>query len=113
MVVRLTRRTQLENRIRAALKFLQQAFPEKCDLLRNRASVLSVCMLAGRLIDSRVPRGTAVQFGRFVKKFFARLSAEVEKGPRGRDAELREYQEAISYGSTGGESVRKRPDSEA
>jgi hypothetical protein len=99
---------QVGNRIRGSLKFLHQAFPAKCDLLRNRASVLSVCMLAGRVVESRVHQGTAAQFGRFVNRFFARLSAEVEKGPRGRDAELRRYQEAISYGSTGGDSVRTR-----
>ena len=95
-------------RIRTALKFLKQAFPTRCDLLRNRASVLSVCMLAGRVVQAHLHVGNATQFGRFVKKFLTRLSAEVEKGPKSRDAELRQYQEAISYGSTGGESIKTR-----
>lgn len=95
-------------RTRAALTFLRQAFPTRCDLLRNRASVLSVCMLAGRVVDARDHTGNAPQFGRFISKFLARLSAEVEKGPKSRDAELRQYQEAISYGSTGGESIKTR-----
>lgn len=95
-------------RIRTALRFLKQAFPTRCESLRNRASVLSVCMLAGRVVEARIHGGNATQFGRFTKKFFARLSAEVEKGPKSRDAELRRYQEAISYGSTAGDSIKAR-----
>ena len=98
----------VSKRMRAALKFLQRAFAERCDVLRNRASVLSVCMLAGRVVEARLHHGTEKQFGRFIQKFFAKLSAEVEKGPRSKDAELRRYQEAISYGSTGGDSIRAR-----
>jgi hypothetical protein len=98
----------ISKRIKTALKFLQHAFLERCDVLRNRASVLSVCMLAGRVVDARLHHGTERQFGRFIQRFFSKLSAEVEKGPRSRDAELRRYQEAISYGSTGGDSIRTR-----
>jgi hypothetical protein len=95
-------------RIRAALAFLKRAFPERSAVLRNRASVLSVCMLAGRVVEAHVAKGSARTFGRFVAHFFMALSEEVEKGAKSRDVDLRRYQEAISYGSTGGESIRAR-----
>jgi hypothetical protein len=65
-------------------------------------------MLAARAVKAKVPRSTAPQFGAFVRKFFADLTVEVEKGAKGTDGELLGYQEAISYGSTGGDSIRER-----
>jgi hypothetical protein len=99
---------RVAKRMSAAAEYLKKAFPKRCGSLRNRATVLSVCMLAGNLAEASVAKSTAPQFGQFVQQFLAKLSEEVEKGPKSRDIPLREYQEAISYGSTGGDSVRTR-----
>jgi hypothetical protein len=95
-------------RVKAALKYLKQAFPKEVPELRNRASVLSVCMLAARVVEAKVPITTARRFGAFIRKFFADLTAEVEKGAKATNTDLLEYQEAISYGSTGGDSIQNR-----
>lgn len=95
-------------RIKSALRYLELAFPKEATELRNRASVLSVCMLAAKVVQAKAPRATAPQFGAFICRFFADLTAEVEKGARATDADLLSYQEAISYGSTGGDSVGRR-----
>ena len=99
---------QAGKRIKTALKYLDGAFPTDASQLRNRASVLSVCMLAATLIEAGLPRSTAPQFGDFIARFFADLTAEVEKGAKATDTDLLRYQEAISYGSTGGDSIRQR-----
>ena len=95
-------------RVATALKYLGQAFPREAPELRNRASVLSVCMLAAKVIEMKVPGTTARRFGEFVRAFFADLAVQVEKGAKATDADLLAYQEAISYGSTGGDSIRGR-----
>jgi hypothetical protein len=100
--------SELARRIKTALSFLDAAFPTACDKLRNRANVLSVCMLASRVVAYELHRNTAPLFGKFVNDFFSELAVEVEKGSLSRDTELLSYQEAISYGSTGGDSIRSR-----
>ena len=95
-------------RIKSSLRYLELAFPREATELRNRASVLSVCMLAARVVEANIPRSTAPRFGAFIRKFFADLTAEVEKGAEATDADLLAYQEAISYGSTGGDSISQR-----
>jgi len=103
-----SRNSEAAKRIRQALKYLDKSFPKQADLLRNRASVLSVCMLASKLIEARIPLSTAPLFGKFIQKFFKSLAVEVEKGSKSQDPELLQYQEAISYGSTSGDSLRQR-----
>ncbi|MEK6777052.1 MAG: DUF262 domain-containing protein [bacterium] len=95
-------------RIKAALRYLATVKPEQAQPLRNRASVLSVCMLASAVVRAGVSKASAAKFGAFLKKFFHDLTLEVEKGPKATNADLLSYQEAISYGSTGADSIRKR-----
>jgi hypothetical protein len=94
--------------VEAALKYLQAAFPSRCDWLRNRANVLSVCMLASHVVRHRLHNGTARKFGKFVSDFFQKLAREVEKGAASSEREMLDYQQAISYGSAAGDSINKR-----
>ncbi len=94
-----SRNSQVGKQVEAALKYLQSAFPTRCDWLRNRANVLSVCMLASHVVRHKLNSGTARKFGKFVSDFFQRLATEVEKGAASKERELLEYQQAISYGS--------------
>lgn len=94
-----------------ALDFLDQAFPDKCPLLRNRANTLSFLMLAGRLQSLKfIKEKHALGFRAFTENFFPHLAAEVERGVKATDKELIRYQSAISSGSTGGNSIRTRID---
>lgn len=98
----------LAKRTADALEFLEQALPKKMSKLRNRANVLSVLMLTSRVINAGLHKGTATVFEEFLETFFSELAEEVEKGAKSIQHELLEYQEAISYGSTGGNSIRNR-----
>jgi hypothetical protein len=102
--------SELAKRINLTAKFLQQAFPDKVQWLRNRANVLSVCMLASEIVKSKLDRGNATLFSKFVNSYFEDLAQEVERGSSADDKELLEYQQSISFGSTGGDSIRKRLD---
>jgi hypothetical protein len=95
-------------RAKAALKYLEQAFPKLCDKLRNKANVLSVCMLAARVVAHNLHKRSSDKFGKFVDAFFSELAVEVEKGAKSKRRELLDYQEAISYGVAEGVSIRKR-----
>ncbi len=101
-------KSELAKNINESLKYLNKAFPEKCSKLRNRANVLSVCMLATRVIKQGISNNTAKNFGDFVENFFTKLGIEVEKGAQSKETGFLEYQEAISYGSTGGDSIKSR-----
>lgn len=104
-----SRSSDTAKRVQGAVDFLSKAFPDECMVVRNRANTLSICMLAGRLQAQGLTSDTAAaQFRDFVQTFFAQLSAEVQKGVKAVDRELLRYQEAITSGSTGGDSIRAR-----
>jgi hypothetical protein len=94
--------------INSALGYLKRSLPERCTWLRNRANVLSVCMLASATARRKLEKTSEKHFGNFVSTYFQDLAREVEKGARSTERELLDYQQAISYGSTGGDSIRKR-----
>ncbi len=96
-------------KIRGALDFLDKAFPDKCSAVRNRANALSICMLATRVFSQGLINDDATkEFREFTESFFSELSSEVQKGVKALDRELLRYQQAITSGSTGGDSIRTR-----
>ena len=96
-------------KISGALDFLDRAFPEKCSVVRNRANSVSICMLAARVFSQGLTGNeAATEFRGFVERFFSELSIDVEKGVKAVDKELIRYQQAITSGSTGGDSIRVR-----
>ncbi|HET7212257.1 MAG TPA: DUF262 domain-containing protein [Terriglobia bacterium] len=104
-----SRSSDTAKRISGAVDFLDKAFPDKCSLVRNRANTLSICMLAGRVQAQGLDAGDyGMSFEDFIHTFFSQLAAEVEKGVKATDRELIRYQNAITSGSTGGDSIRAR-----
>jgi hypothetical protein len=96
-------------RLTATVDFLDKAFPDRCAVIRNRANTLSVCLLAGRVVNQGLTTEQhAKEFRAFIEQFFADLSREVEKGVMAADRELLRYQTAITSGSTSGESTTER-----
>ena len=94
-------------RLQGAIDFLGRAFPDECRIIRNRANALSVCMLASRVHAQKL-NPDPILFRDFVETFFGQLSAEVQKGSSAIDKELLRYQQAITSGSTGADSIRTR-----
>lgn len=104
-----SRSSDTAKRIEGAVDFLSKAFPDDCKVVRNRANALSICMLAARVQAQKFTSDiAATQFRDFVQSFFRQLSAEVQKGVKAVDKELLRYQQAITSGSTGGDSIRAR-----
>jgi len=95
-------------RVTRALEYLADAFPEKCKALRSRANILSICMLASNVVIQKLDKNTAKTFGSFVMQFFDKLATEVEKGRKSTEKELLRYQQAISFGSADGPSIKAR-----
>ena len=102
-----SRSSEIAKRVEGTMDFLERAFPDDCKVIRSRANALSVCMLAYRL-DTRALNASASPFRDFVSTFFKELSVEVQRGSGAVDKELLRYQQAITSGSTGGESIRTR-----
>ena len=102
-----SRSADIAKRVIGAIEFLNRAFPEECKVVRNRANALSICMLASRVHVQKLDSFTA-QFRDLVNTFFRQLSAEVQRGAGAADKELLQYQQAITSGSTGGDSIRER-----
>jgi hypothetical protein len=103
-----SRESETATRVKTALKYLEDAFPKQCDKLRNRANVLSVSMLAARVVAHNLHKSSADKFGKFVDSFFSELAMEVEKGAKSKRREMLNYQEAISYGVAEGTSIQNR-----
>ena len=104
---RFSRSSDVAVRVSGAIDFLGKAFPVECKVVRNRANALSVCMLASRVHAQGLDASTSL-FQDFVQTFFGQLSAEVQRGSGAVDKELLRYQQAITSGSTGGDSIRDR-----
>ena len=102
-----SRSSDIAARISGAINFLGKAFPNECSVIRNRANALSICMLASRIHDQKLA-SKAAEFRDFVQTFFGQLSNEVQRGSGAIDKELLRYQQAITSGSTGGDSIRTR-----
>jgi hypothetical protein len=97
--------------IEGSLRFLNHSFPKPPSFIANRANSLSVCMLAARVFKAGLQsKENAKTFAQFLEEFFSSLSAEVQKGVKAGDKELLFYQQAISSGSTGGDSIKNRLD---
>lgn len=104
-----SKESDVAKRIIGALRFLNTAFDTKPSFVANRANSLSVCMLASKVVGAGLNSGShAKEFAGFLKLFFSQLSAEVQKGVQAGDKELLQYQQAISSGSTGGDSISTR-----
>ncbi|MEO7797078.1 MAG: DUF262 domain-containing protein [Opitutaceae bacterium] len=92
-----------------SLRFLNQAFVVRPTFIANRANTLSVAMLASKVVKANLAtKQNAGDFASFLAEFFSSLSAEVQKGVKAGDKELLLYQQSISAGSTGGDSIKHR-----
>lgn len=102
-------RSDVGKTIDSSLRFLNQAFTIAPSFIGNRANTLSVCMLAARVVKAGLGKTeNAKLFARFLEDFFSALTAEVQKGVKAGDRELLSYQQSISAGSTGGDSIKNR-----
>ena len=104
-----SRSSDTARKVEGAANFLGKAFPVTCKIVRSRANLLSVCMLASRVYAKNLTSDTAAtEFRNFIQSFFSELTAEVQKGPKAVDKELLRYQQAITSDSASGDSINTR-----
>lgn len=90
------------------IDYLNKSFEQKAKVIRSRANTMSVCMLATRVVSQALNADTGKEFCSFVNHFFQKLAEEVEKGVKSRARDFLRYQQAITAGSTGGDSIKER-----
>lgn len=101
--------SELAKNLEAAIDFMDAAFEKAPTFIANRANTLSVCMLASDIVSAGLTtKENAKTFASFLRRFFSDLSTEVQKGVKANDPDLLLYQQSISAGSTGGDSIRSR-----
>lgn len=83
-------------RIKAALDFLDTAFPEKSNSLRSRTVAQSVITLACKLIATGRSTGLEKDFRIFFDEFSGELSKQVELGQAATDSDYVLFQRTVS-----------------
>jgi len=98
----------LGRRLKSLFDSMSRIFPTKTNALRNRASIVSFCFLVSQMQETGRLRKMEERLGHFFEKFSSDLRTEVEKGQKATDADLIEYQLAVSYATSERESIEKR-----
>lgn len=91
-------------------EFLNGIFEHKTPELNNRASIISLYLLASELLKKTSLKGKETTIKEFYISFLKTLSAEVEKGPLATDTDLIIYQSAVNQAAYSKESIQIRQD---
>lgn len=99
-------RSNVAERLRDTLGYLDRAFPEKSPVLRNRSTIQSFISLAGRIVNSAGASGNENRLRVFFEDFDAELSRQVELGQRATDPDYIEFQRTVSANVKAGPKTR-------
>jgi len=102
---------KIENKakkIKKTLNFLNDVFAEKTPEINNRASVVSLYLLASNLLAHYSVKGKENIFRDFFINFQTKLRGEVEKGTKATDTELILYQTAVIQAADSKDSIERR-----
>ncbi|MCX7048273.1 MAG: DUF262 domain-containing protein [Candidatus Sumerlaeota bacterium] len=89
-------RSNVAQRLRTAFDYLDQVFPAKSDILRNRAIVQSFATLVCRLIISGKQNGHEDDMRHFFESFIEKLSQQVTLGREATDADYLLFQKTVT-----------------
>lgn len=93
-------------KVQQALAFLHKTLPETTPLLRSRSFTQSIVTVAVKLVENEVPDAAAAKFGKFVEKFSADLSKQVELGHDATDPDMIEFQKTVNANVKTGPKTR-------
>lgn len=93
-------------RLKGALDFLAEAFPEREAQLKNRSVVQSVVTLACHLVATKKSSGLEKRLAKFVRHFLAELSKQVELGANATDRDYLRFQRTVSANVKSGAKIR-------
>jgi len=86
-------------KIKKVFDAMEEIFPDKCHYLKNRATIVSFYFLVSELMDKIELRGILKKLHRFFNSFMKELNAEIGKGVNATDAQLINYQSAVTQGA--------------
>jgi hypothetical protein len=93
-------------RITETLDYLDKAFLPKSPELRNRSLVQSIATLAAQIVRSGNSAGSEQRFYKFVKRFVAEYSEQVELGLKATDVDYVLFQRTINANVRGAAKIR-------
>jgi len=95
-------------KIKKVLDVMTKIFPEKCHYLKNRATIVSFYLLVSELMEKVELRGMLKKLNRFFNSFMKELNAEISKGVKATDAQLINYQSAVTQGADKQKTINLR-----
>ena len=93
-------------RIKAALDFLDRAFPERNNYLRSRTIVQSLITLSCKLVATGRAAGVEEELRRFLEEFSRELSRQVELGQAATDSDFVIFQRSVNANVKSGAKTR-------
>jgi hypothetical protein len=99
-------RSNVAKRLKAALDFLDSAFPTRSKILRNRTVVQSLITLGTTLAASGVLAGSETKLAKFFEGFMKELTKQVELGQQATDSDYVEFQRTVNANLKSGPATR-------
>ncbi|GAA3573150.1 hypothetical protein GCM10022197_32430 [Microlunatus spumicola] len=78
------------------LGYLNDSFPSKSPVLRNRSTIQSTITLAAKIVQTGKAGGTEELFRAFMEKFGSELASQVELGQKATDHDYLDFQRTLS-----------------
>jgi len=98
--------SQVANRLRNTLEYLNRVFTEKSRALRNRSTIQSFITLAAVIVSTEHFKGTETRLREFFEEFGSELARQNELGTRATDKSYLEYQRTLSANVKAGPKIR-------
>lgn len=86
-------------KVKKVLDTMESMFPDKCNYLKNRATIVSFYLLVSEFMDKIELQGILVKLHKFFNSFMKELNIEIGKGVKATDAQLINYQSAVTQGA--------------
>jgi len=101
-------RSQVATRLTTALNFLDRAFQERNEGLRNRTMVQALITLAARLVEAGAADGWENRLASFFTAFTAELRRQVELGQQATDHDYIAFQRTVNANVRSGARTRQQ-----
>ena len=95
-------------KIKKVFDAMKVMFPDRCPYLKNRATLVSFYLLVSDLVDRIELCTIQAKLQKFFATFMKELNAEVSKGVKAEDAQLINYQSAVTQGADKQKTINLR-----
>lgn len=95
-------------KIKKVLDEMEIIFPKKCPYLKNRATIVSIYLLISEIVDKKEIKPFSDKIYKFFTLFMKQLDTEISKGVKAKDAQLINYQSAVTQGADKQKTINLR-----